>query len=689
MAGVNNSVVMVGTDFTEIKTNLITFLRAQNILKDATYTGSVLSTLLDILAYNTHYNAYYLNMVSNDLFLDTAVKRNSVISHAKLLGYFPRSSSCPTALVDFHITGIEDNYFYIPRNTKFLSKKLDGKNYTYVTTRDYLVEVDGSGNAVLQNVVLKQGEPNRYKFTYDTITNKEFKFVIPDENIDIDTLRVTVQKSPTNIELDVYKRIDDPIETTGSSKVYFIQEGFNRKYEIYFGNDIIGHSLQDGNIVFVEYLSTFGDAADGADMFYMVDSIAGNYKSFRVVTTTNSFGGQSRESINSIKYAAPKTYYSQGRAVTTEDYKSLILRNSRDFQIESVNVWSGENNNPPIFGKVFIAIKPKGGFSITAAQKERLIGSIVKPISVVATDPVIVDTNYSYLNVHNTFLYDRTKTNKSKEDLIVDVRNAVKNFGSNTLNTFESTLVLSDLIDYINSADPSIITNESTIYLEKRFTPTFNSPNSYIFDYGVPIKRCAASRSAISIRPSIQVYDLVLKNVLRTEVYIEETPLNTTSLKSIEITNPGYNYTEVPTITILGDGTGATAHCEILDGRISKIIIDNYGTNYTQAIATITGGGGYMGTAKVILENQFGSLRTYYFDKKGVKTIMNSNVGTIDYYNGIITIDNVEIHDVNNTLGVISLYMTPDTTIISSEKNRIISLDESDGNAIKINAKIR
>ena len=162
-----------------------------------------------------------------------------------------------------------------------------------------------------------------------------------------------------------------------------------------------------------------------------------------------------------------------------------------------------------------------------------------------------------------------------------------------------------------------------------------------------------------------------------------------TSLRSIEITNPGFNYTEPPTITILGDGTGATAHAELINGKISKIIIDNYGINYTQALVTITGGGGLMGSAKAVLEHQYGTLRSYFFDNKGVKTIFNSNVGIIDYYNGIVTLVDFEPHDVNNTLGLLSLYVTPETSIISSEKNRIITLDVTDGNAIKATAKIK
>jgi len=690
MAGVNNSIIMVGTDFDQIKTNLITYLRSQDILKDASYTGSALSILLDILAYNTHYNAYYLNMVSNEMFLDTAIKRNSVLSHAKTLGYFPRSVSCSTALVNIQISGIEDNYFYIPRNTKFLSGKIDDKNYTFVTTKDYLVNVDSSGNALIENVILKQGEPNKYTFIYDSVTNLESKFTIPDEKIDIDTLRVTVQQSPTNINVDIYKRVDDPIALTGNDKVFFIQEGFDGNYQIYFGNGIIGKSLLDGNIIVVEYLSSYGPSSDGADSFYLVDSVAGSYKSLRVITTTPASGGQLKETIDSIKYAAPRSYQSQGRAVTTEDYKALILRNSRDFQIESVNVWSGEQNNPPVFGKVFVAIKPRGGYTITDSQKDRLIGDVIKPISVVTTEPVIVDVDYSYLNVHNTFLYDRTKTNLTPEEVTVGVVNAIKNFGANTLNTFESTLIVSELLDYINSSNPAIITNESMIYLEKRITPTFDAPNTYVFDFGVPIRRCSNSlRSAVSIRPSVQVYDYSVRDYLRTEVYIEETPSSATSLRSIEITNPGFNYTEPPTITILGDGTGATAHAELINGKISKIIIDNYGINYTQALVTITGGGGLMGSAKAVLEHQYGTLRSYFFDNKGVKTIFNSNVGIIDYYNGIVTLVDFEPHDVNNTLGLLSLYVTPETSIISSEKNRIITLDVTDGNAIKATAKIK
>lgn len=688
MSGVNSSIVLVGTDFDQIKTNFISYLRSQNVLKDANYTGSALSILLDILSYNTHYNAYYLNMLSNDMFLDTAFKRNSVISHAKSLGYFPRSATCTSTIVDITVTGIEDNYFYIPRHTKFLSEKVgNNKNYTFVTTTDYLVNVDVNGSVVVQNVVLKQGEPISYSFVYDAIGNPTSIFSIPDENIDIDTLKVTVQNSLYNIDLDVYTKIDDPLALTGDSKVYYIQEGFDGKYEIYFGNNILGKALQDGNIINVSYLSTSGSIAEGAASFYLIDELVGSYNTFSVVASTPAIGGMEKETISEIKYAAPKTYYSQGRAVTTEDYKSLILRNSREFQVESVSVWSGEDNIPPIYGKVFIAMKLQGGFTVTATQKERIIEDIIKPISVITTEPVIVDVDYSYLNINNTYLYNKSKTNLSENELTTKVIDSIKLYADENLNNFNSTLVLSDLINYINASDPSIITNESSLYLEKKFSPTFDTKGTYTFNFAVPIVR-NFTRNNIKISPSIQVYDESEKTI-RSEVFLEEIPTSATSIKSITILNQGYGYTSPPTVTIVGDGSGATATAELLNGRISKIIIQNYGINYTQAIVSITGGGGYLGAANVVLENQYGDLRLYYYNNIGVKTILTPYIGSVDYYNGTVTLSDFIVTDINNSTGVLGIYIKPDTTIISSEKNSIISLDTSDATAIRVTAKRR
>lgn len=684
MSGSNSNIQLTGLDFDEIKLNLKNYLRNQNILKDANYEGSVLSILLDVLSYNTHYNAHYLNMVANEMFLDTCVKRASAISHAKPLGYLPYSFSAPTATISMYFTGVTADQIIIPKYTKFITDTIDNTNYGYVTLQEYILKTDRSSNtASISNVEIKQGEPLGYTFIYNENNNPGAKFKIPDGNIDLSTLQVVIQESTTNITTTVYNYPDDMLALDGNSEVYFIQESFDGFYEIYFGDGILGKRLKDGNVIYISYLSVSGTIVENISNFYLVSGSIGDYGDLVITATTPSMGGRYKETINSIKNLAPKAYQAQERAVTINDYITLIQKNSGDYPVDSVNVWSGEENTPPVYGRVFVAMKPKGGFTITTNQKNRIIEDLIRPMSVLTVEPVIVDVDYSFLNVTANVLYDESKTTLSNSQLRTLIIAAVRQFGNEKLNTFNSTLILSDLIQKIQYTNPSIITNEPNFQLEKRFMPTLRTPLKYEFDFGVPIKK-DINRKGVTISPSIQVVDTDSAKTIRTSVNIEEVPTMDTSIEKIQILNPGFGYTSTPTVTIRGDGTGATARAIIVNNRIEQIILDNPGTNYTQAVVEISGGGGSFGSAVVILQKQFGTLRSFYFSN-GIKYILNNNVGIIDYYNGKITLTEFNPYAINNTLGQLSIYVVPDTTCISSKHNKIIAMDSKDIDAIKIN----
>ncbi len=676
----NSQMQIVGTDFDQIKNNLVTFLQDQNILQDASYTGSVLSILLDILAYNTHYNAFYTNMVGNEMFLDTATRRSSVISHAKLLGYNPTSPTCSTAIVDIQVVGLESTSFVMPKYTKFLSEKLDGKNYTFVTTREYFV--NQTGTFTLNGVTIKQGEPISYRYTYVSATNPESKFKIPDGNIDLDTLEVVIQKSGTDLRVETYRKYDDLLDIGPDSKVYFTQESLDGKYEIYFGNNSIGKALQEGNVIILNYLSTDGSEANGIGNFSLLDGPLASYDDLIVTTTQQAFVGSEKESIDSIKYIAPKTYSSQGRAVTKNDYIALLRKSGNKFPIEAVNVWSGEENDPPVFGKVFIAVKPISGYTITDAQKRIIKEDIVKPISLVTVDPEIIDVDYTFLKVEADVLMDRTKTLLSDSELRSRISTDIKNFAANTLNTFESTLVIPNFVASINSLDSSIITNQQKVYLQKRFLPELKTELNYTLDFGVPIKRDIFGKSII-MSPSIQYYDQI--NVLRGEVLVEQVPASTTSIESVEILNPGFNYTEIPTVTIVGDGSGATATASISNGKLTAVNLISPGSNYTQAVVTISGGNGMLASARAVISGRYGTLRAYYYNSSGIKTILNGNIGTIDYFLGKLDLANFSPFAINNNTGVLTFNIIPDSTIVESKKNKLLTLDGDDPSSVVVN----
>lgn len=684
MATTDSKLNVVGADFDEIKSNLIAFLRDQNVLQDADYTGSVLSILTDLLAYNTHYNAYYLNMVANEMFLDSCVKRASTISHAKVLGYLPHSFSAPTATVSLDFIGVTADQIILPKYTKFISETIDNVNYTYVTLEEYILKTDKTNNTIsVSDIEIKQGEPLGYTFVYDETSNPNAKFKIPDGNVDLSTLKVIVQKSTTDIRSSVYNYPEDMLAIDGESEIYFIQETFDGSYEIYFGDGILGKKLNDGCVIYISYLSVNPTIVQNISNFYLVSPSVGDYSGLTITTTTPSIGGRYKETINSIKNLAPKAYQAQERAVTINDYIALIQKRSGEYPIDSVNVWSGEENSPPVYGRVYVAIKPKGKFTVTTNEKNRIIADLISPMSVITVKPVIVDVDYSYLQVLSKVLYDPTKTTLTHEQLRTSIIAAIRNYGRENLNNFNSTLILSDVIQTIQNVNPSIITNEPNFKLEKRFTPTLQTPLTYSFDFGIPIKR-DLNRQGVTISPSIQVIDKDSTKTLRTEVFIEEVPTSATSIESIIILNPGYNYKSVPTVTIRGDGQGASARAIIINERIEQIIIDNPGNNYTQAIVEISGGGGVFGSASVVLQKQFGILRTYYFNK-GVKYILNNNVGTVDYYNGIVTLENFNPYNINNFLAQLSINIVPDTTIIYSKHNKMLVMDDKDLEAVKIN----
>jgi hypothetical protein len=293
MAGANSNIQLTDLDFNGIKDNLKTFLKSQDVLKDYNYEGSALSVVLDLLAYNTQYNAYYMNMVANEMFLDTALKRSSVISHAKLLNYTPKSMIAPSATVSINVNGVTTPDLELPRYTKLMSEAIDGKNYTYVVWDGQTASSDLiNQTASFENVTIKQGVPFTVSMTVNNANNPNSKLAIPNANIDTTTLQVVVIQSTTNIAQDTYNPASDVLTLDGTDKVYFLQEGLNGNYEIYFGDGIIGKKLSDGNIVRVTYLSTLGKESEGANNFVLLNSIGGFGNTTVTSITASSDGGE-------------------------------------------------------------------------------------------------------------------------------------------------------------------------------------------------------------------------------------------------------------------------------------------------------------------------------------------------------------------------------------------------------------
>lgn len=687
MAGANSNIQMTDLDFNAIKNNLKTFLKSQDTLKDYNYEGSALSTLLDVLAYNTQYNAYYLNMVANEMFLDTALQRSSVVSQAKVLNYIPKSAIAPSATINLTVNQVNVPTLTLPKFTSFMSEAIDGVNYNFVTTDSTTVDVSAN-TAVFTNVAIKQGIPATQNYTVDNSSNPTSKFTIPDSAIDSTTLQVLVSQSSSNTSYEIYKPAAGLLSLDGSSQIYFLQEGLSGEYEIYFGDNVLGKQLTDGNIVNVSYITTSGTSAFGANNFALMSTISG-YSNTSVTGVTSASQGSARESIESIKYQAPKAFAAQSRAVTKEDYITAIQQNTLGYSFDAVSVWGGQENETPVYGQVFISLKPTGAYTLTQTQKTRLVQDVLKPISVMTVEPTLVDPDYTYIQITANVLYDPKKTNLTAQQIKDAVKSTINSYATQTLNTFNSTFMASEFSNKINQASSAIITNELSIQLQKKFYPSLTVPSTYKLHYGTPIKK-GMFLSGINSSPAVQFQNPINKAEIIDGIYIEEVPSSTGGVDSISILNAGFGYQFAPKITILGDGSGATAYATINNnGSIKAITVTNAGTNYTSARVEITAQTGdttgQLGAAVVKLEGQYGTLREYYNNTNNVKTVFNNYAGNVDYEAGIVTLDSFGPINVDNDLGQLTVSVTPTTTIVSSSFNRIITVDPYDSNSIVVN----
>lgn len=684
MATANSGLQITNLDFSSIKNSLKSFLQQQDTLSDYNFDGSALSVLLDVLAYNTQYNAYYLNMVANEMFLDSAIQRGSVVSHAKLLNYTPRSAVAPKATINLTVNQVTDASLTLPKFTTFISEPVDDINYTFVTTDSTTVNVTAN-TASFQNIQIAQGVPASYSFTYSSASNPQQIFEIPDESVDTATLTVSVQNSSSNTASETYTLASDYIDLNSLSKVYFLQEGINGKYEIYFGDNVLGKSLVNNNIINISYITTEGTTAFGANSFTLTQTISGfaNVVTQSVLSATQ---GANKETIESIKFSAPKSFAAQRRAVTKEDYIYLIQNNTSNFPIDSVSVWGGEENDPPVYGQIFCAIKPSGGFTLTPTQKERIITEVIKPISVLTVEPTIVDPDFTFISLNTRVLYNQRRTTLTSEQLKSQVIAAIRNFGVNTLNTFNSTFSLSTLISTIQTINTAIVTSESDIRIEKKFFPALNTKTTYEFKFGTRLKRNFFN-AGFNSSPDFSTLDTSSGTLQRTGVFFEEVPTTTGGISTINILNSGFSYIRAPIVRIIGDGQGASARAIISAGRVINIVVTNPGFNYTQAtVELINADGDTFGSlafAAAVLEGSVGTLRTYYY-QNNTKVILNNNAGTIDYLQGKVVLTDFSPIAINNDLGQFTISAVPESTIFSSSFNRIISINEFDPDAVKV-----
>jgi hypothetical protein len=668
-------------DFDTIKQNLKTFLNQQSQFTDYDFEGSGLSVLLDILAYNTHYQAYYLNMVANEAFMDTALLRDSVVSHAKVLGYVPYSRKAPVATINFtaNTSSNAASTLTIPKGFRFLSNEIDGVSYGFVTLTE-TTATKANNDFSFFNLPIYEGQLVTYSYNHNEATNPKQIFTLPDTGIDTTTVSVVVQPSSTNTQISVYSLASDASNTSTQSEVFYLQENKGQQYQIYFGGDIIGKKLTDGAVVNITYLVTNGDVANKANNFVstgtLVDSLGNSQSDFIIDPVSAAAGGAERESVDEIKFSAPLQYTTQNRLVTTKDYEAYIKKNYPS--INSLSVWGGEDEIPPVYGKVLVSLKPKDGYYISETEKQRIIDEIINPKSIISVSTEIRDPDYLYILLNNNVKYDSKKTTLTETQLVTQIRNTIISYKQTFLDKFAAILALSKLQDQIDSVDTnSIIGSETILKLQKRVTPELGTSSNYTINFGVPIKRGTLTDRLTTTEFSVSD----TTGAIRTAI-IEEIPQSFTGVSSIEIVNPGYGYISTPVVTISGDGTGATAEAIIEEGRITQIIMTNRGTDYTRATVAITGGGGYSGSATAVIDSKVGTLRVIYYDENANRQIINASVGEIYYDTGIIQLNDLKILSVSSTDGLLRLTAVSEEGVIESTRNVIITIDETDATSI-------
>ena len=412
MAGLNTKGKMKITelDFDSIKSNLKTYMKGQTTFTDYDFEGSGLSVLLDVLSYNTHYNAFMANMAANEMFLDTAVKRNSVTSHAKTLGYTPTSVKAPVAYVD--VTVNDANTASITMNAGHaFSTTISGTTYQFVNTTARILQPT-AGVYTYSNIPIYEGTWVTTKFTKDS-TDADQKFIIPNANVDISTLSVTVQTSSTDTTLTTYTKANNLVEVKSTTTAFFIQETIDAEWEVYFGDGVVGQTLIDGNIVILAYVVTNGDDANGANTFTSTSSIGG-FSNISVTTQTAAADGAVAEGLDAIKYNAPFSYAAQNRTVTAADYKAIVPQLYAN--VKAIAVWGGEYNNPAVYGKVYISILPKTGTTLTTSTKSDIV-TLLQDYNVASITPELVDLETTKVIPTVNFKYDANATAKTKEAL--------------------------------------------------------------------------------------------------------------------------------------------------------------------------------------------------------------------------------------------------------------------------------
>jgi len=481
----SEKIAISGFDYNEMQENLIRFLRTHDEWSDYNFEAGGMATIIKLLAYHATYEAIQQNVVFNELHLNTAQLYENVCADVSLLSYVPGSKTAGNILTDIIVTpsntSIAPSSLTLSRYVKFLGI-IDNKTFIFVPDQDYIASLE-NGQYIFESVNLIQGirTINTFKYVGTGINN----FQIPNTNIDIDTLSVSVQQSEFNTDTSTYTRFISPHQLGASERIFFIEKNRFGYYSIEFGDDQIATKPTDGNIIIAEYIVTDGDEANGINSISLTETISGYSDVSISLLADYVSGGTDIETTESIKFNAPKTFANQGSVVTSNDYIN-ITRNLYT-NIDDITAWGGEDNIPKKVGYVMISIKPNDAETLTDDQKDEVIG-LLDQYHIGSITPIIVDPKYYYLNIDSNIMYDPTLTSMEQNLLKIKIKNYIETYSETKLGTFSTRFIHSKLVEYINNIDKCIIGNNTDINLEKRVVPDLNENNIIIIEFNNELK---------------------------------------------------------------------------------------------------------------------------------------------------------------------------------------------------------
>ena len=601
----NKAKKVTDLDFNDIRENLQTFMEGQPQFVDYDFNGSGLSVLLDILAYNTHYQAYYTNMVATEMFLDSATKRDSVASHAKQIAYVPHSRKSPEARVTItYSEATDDDSIILPARTLFTAS-INGVDYNFYNQQPVTIDSTGSAPYTSDTFSIYEGSWN--SISYVASSTNDIRYIIPSTQVDTDHIRVRVLTSVSDStgSTDVWTKVNDITDVTSTSKVYFINQNSTGLYEIKFGDNILGKRLDDGNLIVIDYFETSGPVANGVgrndSSTNRIFSIAEN--NTEVVVQSSAVGGSLRETTESIRQNAPLFYQTQDRAVTKNDYKALTLNQYGD--ADDVVVFGGEDFDPPQYGKVFVSVKPTSGGVLTEDEKQDILRDIYKSKSVVGVIPEIIDPDYTYLLFNAKFDFDSTLTSRNSNTLTSILNGYLVAYSSLELSKFGKNLYINKLEELCRNLDPSLLYVDVDLKMQKRIAPVLNKKQNYTLNF--------------------------------------------------------YN-------TILN-----TAH-DAKDGYNGPPAVQSTNFAYKKNDGTV-----FLGAIDCDMN---GTLRIYEI-VNNVKTTVFDNIGTVDFENGIVTVNDFSPLSATRD-GTIRFNVTPREDVILTATNNILTFDNAVDGAINI-----